>query len=106
MIVAFMIWSFCAALFAGIGIYAAKAEKPVGFFTFTDPPQVNNTKRYNKAMSRLWLVSAVLFELLGIPFLFATQNSPVFIVSVLGTVFLMLGMMLAYFRIADRYKTK
>jgi hypothetical protein len=75
-----------------------------GFFTFVKPPAVSDIGRYNHAVSILWVVSAVLLELLGIPILFIEQNSPVFLIMVFGVAALVIGMMIAYIRIEAKYK--
>ena len=104
MIAAFIIWSVCAAVFVGLAVYCRRAEKPVGFFTGVQAPEVSDVKGYNRAVSRLWLVYAVLFEALGLPFLVAKQNSPLFIISILGTAFLSIGIMAAYHFVSEKYK--
>ena len=45
---------------------------------------------------------AVLFELLGIPFLFLKQNHALFVVSILGTVVITIGLVIAYQRILQK----
>ena len=104
MIVAFIMWSVCAAVFVGLAVYCRCAKKAVGFWTSEKAPEVSDVKGYNRAVSNLWIVYAVLFEALGVPFLFAKQNSPVYIISVLGTVFISIGVMAAYHFIAEKYK--
>ncbi len=104
MIVAFIIWSVIAAGFAAMGIYCLLAKKPVGFWTSEKAPEVSDVKGYNKAMSVMWIVYALVFEALGVPFLFAKQNSPLFIISLLGTVFTSIGLMAVYHFIAQKYK--
>ena len=104
MIAGFIIWSVIAAVFVGFGVYCLMAKKPVGFWAGVKAPEVSDTRKYNRAVSRLWFVFAALFELLGLPFLFAGQNSPVYIISVLGTPFLCIGVMAAYHFIAEKYK--
>lgn len=104
MIAAFIIWSVCAAVFVGLAVYCRRSEKPVGFFAGVQAPEAKDVKGYNRAVSRLWIIYAVLFEALGVPFLFAKQNSPVYIISVLGTVFISIGVMAAYHFTAEKYK--
>ena len=104
MMIAFVIWSIVAILFLSIGISGWKSTEPVGFFTFIKPPAVTDVNKYNHAVSILWVVVAVMFELMGVPFLYARQNSPVFIFVVLGVFALMIGMMIAYFMIEAKYK--
>ncbi len=105
MIITFIIWSIVAVLFLGIGIRAGKLKEAVGFFTFVKPPVVTDIIRYNRSVSMLWVIAAIIFEILGIPLLFSEQNSPVFIFVVLGVMALVVGMMTAYFRIQTKYQS-
>ncbi len=104
MIVAFVIWTACSAIFLGIAIYDSKLDTPAGFFANSEPPQISDVKQFNKEVSRLWLWFAVLMELLGIPFLFLRQNSPWFILPILGTVALCILLVIRYLKIESKYK--
>lgn len=57
------------------------------------------------AMGKLWCVFSGIFILLGLPLL-AGQNAAVIIVSVLGIVFEMIGTMIVYTRIEEKYRKK
>ncbi len=96
MLIGFFIWSIVALVFVGIGISVWRAKEPVGFFTGVEPPKVKNAKKYNHAVSILWFSYAVLLEILGLPLLFLKQNSPGFVISILGTVFISIGLAVAY----------
>ncbi len=104
MIIAFIIWSIVAVLFLGIGISGRKSEEAVGFFTFVKPPVVTDVNKYNRSVSMLWIIAAVILEVTGIPLLFSEQNSPVFVPVIFGVVALIIGMMIAYLRIETKYK--
>ena len=104
MIIAFLIWTGCALLFLGTGIWCRKAEKHVGFFANSKPPEVTDIRAYNHAVSRIWFTASILLEILGLPFLFFIQNSPAFIFTYLGTVFLCLGMITCYTFIESKYR--
>lgn len=104
MIAAFVIWSVIAAVFLAIGISARRSKNAVGFWANVSRPDVTDVKRYNREVSNLWLIGAFMFELLGLPFLFGRQNSPLFIISILGTVFLVLGIMVRYSMIESHYR--
>ena len=104
MIIGFVIWSIVALTFVSIAISTYRAEEPVGFFTFVKPPIVKDIKKYNKAVSVLWLVFAIILEVIGIPFLFLKQNSPLFLVMILGVVALVIGLMIAYLRLESKEK--
>ena len=104
MIVGFLIWSICALLFLGTAVYARRSKQAVGFWANVKAPEVSDVTEYNRAVSNLWLIGTFVFELLGLPLLFAYQNSPLFIISVLGTVMLVLGMIIRYSFIEGRYR--
>ncbi|MCI6696400.1 MAG: hypothetical protein MR457_03075 [Solobacterium sp.] len=100
----FFIWTLITLIFVYIGITIRKSNIPVNLFTFGDAPKVNDIKRYNKAVSNLWLVFTILFEMIGISLLFIKQNSPLVILIVLGVVFLVIGMMVMHTKIESKYR--
>lgn len=102
--VGFILWSIVALLFLGIGMSSRKATEAVGFFTFVKPPIVEDVRRYNNAVAILWFVVTMIWELMGIPFLFLKQNSPIFLFIIFGVVILLIAMMIAYTRIEAKYK--
>ena len=104
MLIAFIIWSIAAVLFLGIGIAGRKSKEAVGFFTFVKSPEVTDVNKYNRAVSTLWIISAVVLEIIGVPLLFSEQNSPMFILLIFGVVVLVIGMMITYVRIESKYK--
>lgn len=104
MIIAFIIWSIVAAIFLGIGISCRRSNEAVGFFTFVKPPVVDDIRRYNNAVSVLWFVAAVVLEIMGVPFLFLEQNSPVFILLIFAVIILIIVMMVTYIKIEGKYK--
>ena len=103
-ILGFTIWSLVALIFLIIAIVSLRSEKPVGFYTGVKPPEVKDIKKYNKAVSTIWFVFFGVFELLGLPLLFYRQNSPIFIISILGTVFLCISIAIAYNHVLNKYK--
>ena len=104
MIIGFLLWSACTLLFLGFAVYARRSQQAVGFWANVKAPEVSDVKEYNRAVSNLWLIGAFVFELLGLPLLLAHQNSPLFMISILGTVMLVLGMMIRYSFIEGRYR--
>ena len=99
----FILWTIISIVFVYIGITTRRSSIPVNLFTFSDVPKVNDVKGYNRAVSNLWLVLTVLFEMIGISLLFIKQNSPFVVLIVLGVVFLVIGMMVAYIKIESKY---
>ena len=106
MVIAFVIWSIVAILFFGIGIWSRKSKKPVGFWSNVSAPEVNDVKRYNNAVSVIWFVFAVIFELLGLPLLFFKQNSPILVFVAVGVIFLIIGVMGAYTIVENKFRNK
>ena len=104
MLIAFVIWSAVAVIFLAIGVSAWKAKEAVGFFTFVDPPQVKDIRRYNHAVAKLWFVAAVILEILGVPMLRLKQNSPQITFTILGVMILVITMAVVYLRIEAKYK--
>lgn len=106
MIMGFAIQSICTIIFASIGVWCRKSKKAVGFFTFAKPPTVDsqNVQKYNNAVSLLWFIAAILLEIIGIPFLYVEQNSPIFVFMPLEVMILSIFMMIAYVQIEAKYK--
>lgn len=104
MIVGFIIWSICTAIFWGIGISCRKSGEAAGFFTFVKPPVVEDVEHYNNSVSKLWFVGSGVFEIIGVPLLFLKQNSPLFVLVVFAVVILLLVMMIVYIKIETKYK--
>ena len=106
MIFGFVIWSVVFLALLGIGIWAWKSDKAVGFYTGTTPPEVTDVRKYNRSVAVLWFVYAGLFELLGLPFLFLKQNAAGFLLVVLGVVVISIALMIVYNRILRKYEQK
>lgn len=106
MIPGFILWSVVFLILLGIGLWAWKSDKAVGFYTGTKPPEVTDVRKYNRSVGILWFVYAGLFELLGLPFLFLKQNAAGFLWVVLGVVAISIGLMIVYSRILRMYEQK
>jgi len=106
MIIGFIIWSIVTILFICIGISSRKSKEAVGFFSGCKPPVIKDIKRYNNAVSRLWFVSAGIFEIIGIPLLLLEQNSLWFIPCILLVVIGVILMAVVYLGIETKYKEK
>ena len=104
MMIGFIVWTAIAIAIAVIGIIAGRSKKPSGFFAGVNPPEVNDVEKYNRSVGTLWIVYAILLELFGLPLLLLKQNSAGFIVSILGVVFISIGLGVAYTFIVARYR--
>lgn len=104
MLMAFVVWSACACLLAGIGIRAWLSKDAVGFFAGVAAPKVKDVRAYNHAVAKVWMVLAAVMELLGLPLLTAKQNAPEMLLIVLAMPLLVIGAMAAYIWIENKYK--
>ncbi len=106
--IAFIIWALMGVLFIAMGIYdlSSKKAKPFGFWANAEVASIEDVKGYNRALGILWCVYGVLFVLIGLPLL-AGQNSGSIIITMLGTMFISIGAMIAYVvGIEPKYRKK
>lgn len=106
--IAFIIWALMGVLFIAMGIYdlSSKKAKPFGFWANAEVASIEDVRGYNRALGILWCVYGVLFVLIGLPLL-AGQNSGSIIISMLGTMFISIGAMIAYVvGIEPKYRKK
>lgn len=96
MIIGFLIWSITSIIILGIAISTWRSKEPTGFYTGVKPPEVKDAKRYNHQVAILWLVYAILFELLGVPLLFLEQNSAFFVFVIFGVMAITLLLVIVY----------
>lgn len=94
---AFVMWVALGAAFIVLGIYVAfsKKEKAFGFWANAKTPPVTDIRKYNRALGALEGTYGVVFILIGLPLL-AGQNSPLFIISVLGAMVSSIAAMVVY----------
>ena len=95
---AFIVWTIVGLFFViwGIYIFFAKSAKPFGFWANAEVAQMRDVKGYNRALGKLWCVFGVLLILVGVPLLFAEENTAGTIITILGTSFLSIGTMIVY----------
>ncbi len=102
-IIAFVIWILVSLIFVGIGIYDLRAKEVVGFWSNGKKPPVKeeDLKAYNRAVGILWIVYAVVLMLLGLPLL-AGDNSPLIVITLLGTLAEVVGLMAVYVLVIEK----
>lgn len=84
--IGFILWCVVGVLFLGLAISAWFSGKPVGFWANIKAPEVSDVKKYNHAVSKLFIAYGIVFLLLGLPLL-AGPGSPWIILSILGIMF-------------------
>ncbi len=98
---AFLIWAAVGILFIGLGIHCLFSKKPAGFWANSKVFEVNDLKKYNRAMAKLWSAFGAVFIVLGIPLL-PGQNNAMAIVSVLGILVESIAAMTLYSQVIER----
>lgn len=97
----FIIWAIVGCCFIGLGIFSFFAKKATGFWANAEMFEVNDIRKYNHAMGKLWCVFGLVFIILGIPLLDG-QNSPLIIISILGVFVEMLAVMIIYTQVIEK----
>lgn len=108
MLFGFILWLILGGIMVSFGIYAIHSERavPFSFWANAEVFEVNDVKAYNRAVGKLWCVFGIVFVLLGFPFL-TGQNSPYFIISILGCMVEAITAMVIYVTVIEKkYRVK
>ena len=103
-IIWYLITFGCAALFYGIGVYAQKLKKPMGFWSgqTISPSEISDIEGYNRENSKMWKWYSVWFWAAGILWIWNEVVSVV--VLALGCT-VGIGLLIGrYLRIEKKYK--
>ncbi len=100
---AFILWVLVSLIFAGIGVYDLRADKVVGFWSNGKRPEIapENIKAYNRAVGKLWIGFALFFMLLGLPLL-AGDESPLIVITLLGSLLAVVVLMAVYVLVIEK----
>lgn len=104
MLMKLIICSIPTFIFLMISVNARKETKAVCFFNFTKRPIVDDVKRFNLAISNLWIVAACILELACVFALFCIPDSSFFVFMTFAEIVLILGVVASYFKIRKIYK--
>ena len=96
MLFGFIVWLISGGVMVIFGIYAMHSKR-----ANAEVFEVNDVRAYNRAVGRLWCVFGAVFILLGFPFL-TGQNSPYFIVSILGCMIEAIVAMVVYVAVIEK----
>ena len=105
---AFIIWCIVGLIFVAMGIYDyfAETSRPFGFWANAETVEVENVRGYNRALGKLFVAFGIIFIILGLPLL-GGQNSPWIILSIVGTMFLAIALMVIYIVVFEpKYRKK
>ena len=95
-IFAFAAFALIGLFFLIIGIRCRHSDKPSGFWANAEQFEVTDVHAYNKTMSKLWFVAAVLYTALGLPLLTPANILLVILISVIGTMIVSIGLMIFF----------
>lgn len=105
-IIGFIVWALCGCLMIGLGISAFFSKKAVGFWANIKTFSVNDTRGYNHATGKLFIIYGVIFIILGMPLL-SDQNTPYILLSILGVMIETIAIMAIYsLYITKKYRKK
>jgi len=103
-VIGFIIWSAITLIFIVLAVLAWRSEKPIGFFAGVKPPEVRDIRKYNRGVAILWVCYALLFEGIGVIFLFPENHKVLMVLPLLGIPAISIGLVVAYQAILRRYK--
>ena len=106
-IYAFSAFALIGLFFLIMGIRCRHSDKPSGFWANAEQFEVTDVRAYNKAMSKLWFVAAVLYTALGLPLLTPANVLLVILVSIIGCMIVTIGIMIFFTTVIEsKYRKK
>lgn len=106
--VAFVIWLLAGVAFIILGLcsFFSKKAKAFGFWSNVGMFPVEDIRKYNRAIGKLWISFGIIFIILGIPLLDG-QNSPLVIISMIGSMLEAIVTMAVYTMVIEKkYRKK
>ena len=97
----FVLWSIIGCFFIVLGIYSFFSKTTMGFWANAKVFEVNNVKKYNSAVGKLFCVFGVVFILLGLPLL-SEQSSVWILFSSIGVMIEVITVMVIYTTVIER----
>ena len=94
----------CAALFVGLGIYACRLKKPMGFWTgvAVKAEDITDIPAYNKANGRMWMFYSLWYWVSCL--VYALSPLAAVVIMMAGGTVGTIGLMFIYRRIEAKYK--
>ena len=106
-IYAFSAFALIGLFFLILGVRCRHSKKPSGFWANAEQFEVTDVHAYNKAMSKLWFMAAILYTSLGLPLLTPANILLVILVSIVGTMIVSIGIMIYFTTVIEpKYKKK
>ncbi len=106
-IYAFSAFALIGVFFLVMGIRCRHSDKPSGFWANAEQFEVTDVRAYNKSMSKLWFVAAVLYTAIGLPLLTPANILLVILVSIIGCMIVTIGIMIFFTTVIEpKYRKK
>lgn len=97
---AFLIWAAIGVLFIALGVYAFFAKKPQHFWANVKMMEVNDVKKYNRAVGKLFIAFGAANIVLGVPLLM--ENEAWVLLSVFGMIGSAIALMVIYSTVIEK----
>ena len=96
----------CALLFVGLGLYASKLEKPMGFWSGSevDPKSITDVEGYNRENARMWYRYSLWYWISGLAWHWS--EAVAIAAMILGCSVGIVLLIVSYLRIEKKYKVK
>ena len=106
--IAFVVWIIIGICFILYGIFVmhSKKNKAFGFWANAEMFAVKDSKKYNRALGKLFIGFGSVFSLLGLPLL-KGEESGLLILSMIGTMITVIVTMIIYVIVIEsKYRKK
>lgn len=102
--VGFFMWELIGAAFVCYGIFAifSRRPAPIGFWANTEMFAVNNVKKYNRAVGKLFCMFGLVFIILGLPLLYLEGQPAWILLPVAGAMMESIIMMAVYVIVIEK----
>lgn len=101
--VGFLMWEIVGVAFVCCGIIAFfRKPVPIGFWANAKMFAVNNVKKYNRAVGKMFCLFGIVFVFLGLPLLYLEEHPAWILLSVAGTMMESIIMMAVYVVVIEK----
>ena len=103
-LIGFLIWEIVGAAFVCYGLIVLVFRKPapIGFWANAKMFAVNDVKKYNRAVGKMFCIFGLVFIILGFPLLHLNEHPAWILLSVAGTMIESIIMMAVYVVVIEK----
>ncbi len=100
--IGFAFWGFIGCIFIYLGIRSFFLKEPMVFWANAQMFEVNDVKKYNYAVGKMFFLYGIVLIFLGVPLLFLEKNPAWIFLSVVGIMFESITLMVVYSMIIEK----